>query len=116
MLNLKDIEMKLTSKFGKRLKEIRKMRNLSQQQLAELVGMESLNNISKLENGEQLPKKENLEKLCKVLQIAPKDLFDFGHFKSKEELISDIVLMLEKSSVKDLQFFYKVINGYFEAK
>ena len=53
--------MKLIAKFGKRLKELRKRKGLSQQQLAELVGMESSNNISKLESGEQLPKKENLE-------------------------------------------------------
>ena len=61
--------MKLTTKFGKRLKELRKKAGLSQQQLAELVGMESLNNISKLETGEQLPKKENLEKICRALCV-----------------------------------------------
>ena len=108
--------MKLTLKFGKRLKELRKKQNLSQQQLAELVGMESINNISKLENGEQLPKKENLEKLCKVLNIEAKDLFDFGHFKSKNELIKEMTDIFEKSNLKDLQYFNKVINAYLEAK
>ena len=108
--------MKLTLKFGKRLKELRKKAGLSQQQLAELVGMESLNNISKLENGEQLPKKENLEKLCKALNIEAKELFDFGHFKSKDDLIKEINDIFSKATLKDIQYFYRVINAYFEGK
>ncbi len=108
--------MKLTIKFGKRLKELRKNAKLSQQQLAELVGMESLNNISKLETGEQLPKKENIEKLCKALNVEPKDLFDFGHFKSKEELLEELENTLKKCTLKDLQFIKKTINAYFESK
>jgi len=108
--------MKLTVKFGKRLKELRKKAGLSQQKLAELVGMESLNNISKLETGEQLPKKENLEKLCSVLEVEAKDLFDFGHFKSKDDLICDLNKLFEKCSLKDLQFFKKTADAYFEAK
>lgn len=108
--------MKLTIKFGKRLKELRKKAKLSQQELAELVGMESLNNISKLETGEQLPKKENLEKICKVLNIEVKDLFDFGHLKSKEELIKEMNEIFKNATLKDLQYYYKVINSYLEAK
>lgn len=108
--------MKLIAKFGKRLKELRKRKGLSQQQLAELVGMESSNNISKLESGEQLPKKENLEKLCNALNIEPKELFDFGHFKSRNELITELSDTIQKASLKDLQYFKKVIDGYFESK
>ena len=108
--------MKLTVKFGKRLKELRKKAGLSQQQLAELVGMESLNNISKLETGEQLPKKENLEKLCIALNVEAKDLFDFGHLKSREDLISDIDRTLKTLTLKDLQFFKKTIDAYLETK
>ena len=108
--------MKLTIKFGNRLKELRNNAKLSQQQLAELVGMESLNNISKLETGEQLPKKENIEKLCKALNVEPKDLFDFGHFKSKEELLEELENTLKKCTLKDLQFIKKTINAYFESK
>ncbi len=108
--------MKLTVKFGKRLKELRKKAGLSQQQLAELVGMESLNNISKLETGEQLPKKENLEKLCVALKVEAKDLFDFGHLKTRDELIENIEESLKNLSLKDLQFFKKTIDAYLETK
>lgn len=107
--------MKLTKKFGKRLKEIRKRRNISQEELAELVGMEP-NNISKLELGEHLPKKENLEKLCEVLEIEPKELFDFGHLKTKSELVKDITETIGKFTLKDLQYLKKMIDAYIETK
>ena len=94
-------KMKITTKFGKRLKEIRKRKGLTQEQLAELVGMETVN-ISKLELGEHLPKKENLEKLCKALEIEPKELFDFGYMKTKNELIIDINNIMNSVSLKDL--------------
>ncbi|MBR1908871.1 helix-turn-helix transcriptional regulator [bacterium] len=107
--------MKLTKKFGKRLKEIRKRRNISQEELAELIGMEP-NNISKLESGGHLPKKENLEKLCDVLEIEPKELFDFGHLKSKNELIEELIAAINKFSLKDLQYLKKIIDAYIETK
>lgn len=108
--------MKLTKNFGKRLKEIRKRKGLSQQQLAELVGMESTNNISKLESGEQLPKKENLEKICEVLNVDVKELFDFGHLKNRSEIIKEITQVLDKLALKDLQYFKRVIDAYLETK
>ena len=108
--------MKLTKNFGKRLKEIRKRKGLSQQQLAELVGMEPTNNISKLESGEQLPKKENLEKICKVLNVDVKELFDFGHLKNRSEIIIEITQILDKLALKDLQYFKRVIDAYLETK
>lgn len=108
--------MKLTEKFGKRLKELRKKAGLSQQNLAELVGMESSNNISKLEAGEQLPKKENLEKICKALNVEAKELFEFGHLKTKEELVKNLSNLIEKMSIKDLQYLKKIIDAYLEAK
>ena len=115
-LKMKRLEMKLTEKFGKRLKELRKKAGLSQQNLAELVGMESSNNISKLEAGEQLPKKENLEQICNALKIEVKELFDFGHIKTREELISDLNETIKKTSLKDLQYFKKIIDAYLETK
>ena len=108
--------MKLTKNFGKRLKEIRKRKGLSQQQLAELVGMESTNNISKLESGEQLPKKENLEKICEVLNVDVKELFDFGHLKNRSEIIKEIIQVLDKLALKDLQYFKRIIDAYLETK
>ena len=107
--------MKLTTKFGKRLKEIRKRKGLTQEQLADLMGME-VNNISYLEQGKHLPKKENLEKLCQALDVEPKELFDFGYMKTKAEIITELNETINSMSLKDLQYFKKVIDSYLETK
>lgn len=78
--------------------------------------MESTNNISKLESGEQLPKKENLEKLCEVLNVDVKELFDFGHLKNRSEIIKEITQVLDKLTLKDLQYFKRIIDAYLETK
>lgn len=107
--------MKLTKKFGKRLKEIRKRKGLTQEQLAELIGMDTVN-VSKLELGEHLPKKENIEKLCEALDIEPKELFDFGHMKSKADIIKELNDTMNSLSLKDLQYFKKIFDAYMETK
>ena len=107
--------MKLTTKFGKRLKEIRKKKGFTQEQLANLMDME-VNNISYLEQGKHLPKKENLEKLCVALNVEPKELFDFGHLKTKSELIQELSETINNMSIKDLQYFKKVVDAYMETK
>ena len=56
--------------LGKRLKEIRKKKGLSQEQLAEMVGFESSNSISNVENGYNYPSIQNLEKMLKALNCS----------------------------------------------
>ena len=107
--------MKLTTKFGKRLREIRKRKGLTQEQLADLMNME-VNNISYLEQGKHLPKKENLEKLCEALDIEPKELFDFGHIKTKSEIVKELNDKINSLSLKDLQYFKKILDAYLETK
>ena len=51
---------KLSEIIGKRNKEIRESKNIKQVQLAEMVDMEPTN-LSKLEKGIHLPKKEKLQ-------------------------------------------------------
>ena len=64
------------AKFGKKVKEYRKLRNLSQEKLAELVGV-STNTIAAIENGRTFLKINTLEKICSALKIEPSVLFDF---------------------------------------
>lgn len=59
----------LLRSFGTRLKELRAERNLTQRQLAELVGCETML-ISGYERGIGLPKLDTLVALAEVLQIS----------------------------------------------
>lgn len=100
----------LSKKLGQRIKEIREGQNMKQVKLAEIIEMEP-SNLSKLENGNQLPREENIERIAKALNIEVKDLFDFGHFKTRQELLDFIIGILQSSNKKELEFIYKFITG-----
>ncbi len=97
--------------FGKRIKELRERKKLTQERLAEKVGLD-LQTISRIETGYYFTSFENLEKLANALDVTMADLFNFGHVKTKEELIKEINTELSTSSEKDVQRIHKLIFGY----
>lgn len=101
--------MAILSKFlGQRIKELRKRNGLTQAALAELIGMETTN-LCKLENGGQIPKEENMEKIAKALKVNIKDLFDFGHMRSKTFIQEELIQIIKDANRKDLELYYKLI-------
>lgn len=70
-------------KFGARLKEIREKRDLSQEQLDELVNMESIH-ISRIEIEKSFTTIENIEKMALALNTKINALFNFEHKKEKK--------------------------------
>ena len=97
--------------FGKRIKELRERKKLTPERLAEKVGLD-LQTISRIETGYYFTSFENLEKLANALDVTMADLFNFGHLKTKEELIKEINTELSTSSEKDVQRIHKLIFGY----
>lgn len=66
----------LRYRFGKRLRFIRRQKDLTQEQLAEAVGI-SVEFLSNLERGINAPSFETLEKLAAVLAVPVQELFAF---------------------------------------
>lgn len=64
----------LRNRFGKRLRKIRRNKDLTQEQLAEAVGV-SLDFISNIERGKSAPSFPTIEKLAEVLQVPIEDFF-----------------------------------------
>jgi transcriptional regulator with XRE-family HTH domain len=60
--------------FGERLREIRTERNLSQERLAELAGLDR-NYIGQIERAERNVALVNIIRIAKALEIEPQDLF-----------------------------------------
>lgn len=100
---------------GKRIKEIRESKNIKQNQLADIIGVDATN-LSKLEKGVHLPKEETINKITKALDCNVKDLFDFEHIKSRDELLKSIQKILTNASTDEIQFFYKILVSYKELK
>lgn len=74
--------------FGRRIKELRKDKNLTQEKLAELVDIDT-RNIIKIENGQTFPRLKTLEKFMEIFEISASDLFLTEH-------LQDTVLLKEK--------------------
>lgn len=55
--------------FGQRLKELRKSKRLTQQQLADIFFLNK-SSISRYENGSQLPENEQLQKLADYFEVS----------------------------------------------
>lgn len=62
--------------FGNKIKELRKKKGLTQAQLAEALNL-SVNFIGMVERAQRNTKVENVFKLARVLEVSPKDFFDF---------------------------------------
>ena len=75
------LEAKL--RFGKRVKELRRERKLTQAQLAERVEL-SINYISQIETGEASPTFETIVKLASGLDVELKELFDFSASENQD--------------------------------
>lgn len=101
--------MELKKNIGKRIKEIRKQRGLSQEKLSEMVDIEQ-HTLSYIETGNNFFTAETLEKIIKALDIEPQELFDFGHQKTQNELLNEINKMLTSNPDK-IQEVYKIIKA-----
>ena len=64
-------------KLAQGVKELRKEKGLSQEELAKSSGL-SLRTIQRLENGETEPSGETLRRISLALDLTPKELMEWG--------------------------------------
>jgi len=98
--------------FGARIKEIREKRGLNQEQLAELVNMES-RHISRIETGKSFTTLDNIEKIAIALNVEINTLFSFQHKKDEKILIDEINFYLKNASREKLELAHKIITNIF---
>lgn len=68
--------MEIKKLFGKKVKEKRLALSLTQEALAEKIGI-SAKSLSQIELGNNFVSAENLEAICLALGVTPRILFDF---------------------------------------
>lgn len=71
---MKSIESNHNWEIGQNIQKYRRERNLSQQKLADEIGLES-KSLSKIENGSMGCSREKLILIMNVLKIAPNQIF-----------------------------------------
>lgn len=62
--------------FGKRLRQIRQNRSLSQEEFAWIIGVHRTY-LGQIERAEKSITLKNIQKICDALKIDPQDLFNF---------------------------------------
>lgn len=98
----------LKQKFGRRVKELRRGVGLTQEQMAEVIGIEPPN-VSKLESGMHFPQPEKIEKIATVLGVSVLDLFDFEHLQNRNNLIKYINMEIKNFDDNTLELVYKFV-------
>ena len=101
--------MNLKIAFGKRVKELRKKRNFSQEKFSELVDI-GQNTLSYIESGKNFCTAETLEKILTTLDLKPSELFSFDHINSNENMLESINNMLKNNPDK-IQEVYKIVRA-----
>ena len=83
-------EITYRAALGENIRRIRKRIKLTQDVFSEKIGIE-LPSWSNIENGKYYPSAENLEKILKVLNITPCEIFSFESYDLKENLINEML-------------------------
>jgi transcriptional regulator with XRE-family HTH domain len=97
--------------LGARIKELRKLRRLSQEKLAEMINIDP-KHLSRIEVGRSFPSMDTLSGIAKSLQVELKDFFEFTHLKkSSREMSKDICNLLKETEEERLRLILKVVRS-----
>ena len=100
------------SNFGKKLQQIRKSKNLTQAQLAELAGIDD-KHLSKIETGVYFPTYTTLNKILGALSISIEDIgIDLNHIESNQSpyYIKSFQILNAAKNEQELEFYYGLLR------
>ncbi len=100
--------MNLKKELGKKIQQLRKQKKLTQEKLAEKVGIDS-KSISKIENGNNYPTPETLTSIAQALNCDIYELFIFNKPLDFEKMKAEIIKGLENKQT--ILYLYKILKG-----
>lgn len=98
-------------KFGENLRKLRKLRKISQEELAEKVGV-SRQSVSKWETGDAYPEMNNILELCKIFKCNIGELVNDNmiDLDSLDEDVKMSIVKLKKEEQKKIKKISKIIE------
>ena len=103
--------MDIKRAVGKRIKIVRQRNGLTQDQLAEQVGL-SPKYISGIERGVENPTMDILIRVAKMLGVEPYDLFLLGESEESEKALrKGIEKMVREADQEKLQLYFDVMRN-----
>jgi transcriptional regulator with XRE-family HTH domain len=104
--------MKTTKELlGARIKELRKVCCLSQEQLAEKIGVEP-RHMSRIEVGKNYPTIDRLEKIAEALNVPLMAFFDFMHLDSPDARALKIDEAVKGLDEDYQRIIYKIVQAF----
>lgn len=97
--------------LGRRIKELRNKKGMTQERLAEMIGVGE-RNLSKIECGNNFITAETLSKILSALDVQASDLFNFEHNNDLKTLKKELLEAIQNETVdiNTLYRFYKSIK------
>ncbi|MCD7780315.1 MAG: helix-turn-helix domain-containing protein, partial [Candidatus Gastranaerophilales bacterium] len=96
--------------IGKKIKELRLRKGLTQEDLAEMINTDQ-RNISYIECGHNFPSRSLME-IAKALNVTLPELFDFEHLKTDSEYKKKYICEnINEISDDDLTIIYRVLKA-----
>ncbi len=96
--------------FAKRLKEIRKGKKLTQDEVCDKSNID-ISNYSKIETGKILPSLNSFYKIVKGLDVDANEFFEFNHLQEENLLDERIRKIYHNYSLKEKQLLYKLMRS-----
>jgi transcriptional regulator with XRE-family HTH domain len=98
---------------NEKIKVLRKKRGLSQQQLADMVGIH-ITHMSRIENGHNLPSLDVFKRLIDIFAVSPEYLLyndaEEGDFDVQDRSLFERIRLLDKLEDKDRQALIQIID------
>lgn len=101
----------IKKKLGKKIKYYRELRGLTQEELSEKIDF-NCRSLSFIECGTNFVTADTLDRLCKVLNVTPKQLFDFEYYPQNPNDIEKELEILIKQNKEKLLDVYKILKGF----
>ena len=99
-------------KIGQRIKYLRNQKGFSQEKFAEAIGI-ATTSLSYIETGRGFMTLATLEKMSKILNVEPSEIFQFATPQTNEEMFNFIIKKLEfiKDNNEKLKTIYTIVKS-----
>jgi len=102
-----------TEMLGARIREQRKKKKITQEQLAEMLGIDQ-KHMSRIELGKSYPSLDRLIKIAETLEVPLPSLFEFMHMQEERELLKQINEMVRLLGESDQRRVFKIVKAFLD--
>lgn len=99
--------------LGKKIKYYREQKNITQEHLAELIGINS-RSVSLIECGQNFVTADTLTNVSRALGVSFKKLFDFEDENIQDENIKKELINLINKNEDKISRIYKIVKAYLD--